>query len=74
MPHSPGCLLPDQWVPYVSPTTLSPQQLCTKFAKFQHQMEMGGQRVATCQQLAKSLLEHGHSTAPKVHQKQQDLQ
>uniref|UniRef100_A0A8D2AM26 Spectrin beta, non-erythrocytic 5 n=1 Tax=Sciurus vulgaris TaxID=55149 RepID=A0A8D2AM26_SCIVU len=48
--------------------------LCTKFAKFQHQMEMGGQRVAACQQLAKRLLEHGHSAAPKVHQKQQDLQ
>uniref|UniRef100_A0A8D2HWE0 Spectrin beta, non-erythrocytic 5 n=1 Tax=Urocitellus parryii TaxID=9999 RepID=A0A8D2HWE0_UROPR len=48
--------------------------LCTKFAKFQHQMEMGGQRVAACQQLAKSLLEHGHNTAHKVHRKQQELQ
>ncbi|XP_021581618.2 spectrin beta chain, non-erythrocytic 5 isoform X1 [Ictidomys tridecemlineatus] len=48
--------------------------LCTKFAKFQHQMEMGGQRVAACQQLAKSLLEHGHITAHKVHRKQQELQ
>ncbi|KAM5175969.1 spectrin beta chain, non-erythrocytic 5 [Callospermophilus lateralis] len=48
--------------------------LCTKFAKFQHQMEMGGQWVAACQQLAKSLLEHGHNTAHKVHRKQQELQ
>ncbi|KAM8780237.1 LOW QUALITY PROTEIN: spectrin beta chain, non-erythrocytic 5 [Rhynchonycteris naso] len=35
--------------------------LCTKFAKFQHQLEMGGQWVATCQQLVESLLEHGPS-------------
>ncbi|XP_019500408.1 PREDICTED: spectrin beta chain, non-erythrocytic 5 [Hipposideros armiger] len=48
--------------------------LYTKFTKFQHQVEMGSQQVATCQQLVKSLLEHGHSTAPKACQKQQDLQ
>uniref|UniRef100_A0A671DN44 Spectrin beta, non-erythrocytic 5 n=1 Tax=Rhinolophus ferrumequinum TaxID=59479 RepID=A0A671DN44_RHIFE len=48
--------------------------LCTKFAKFQHQVEMGGHQVATCQQLVESLLERGHSTAPKASQKQQDLQ
>ncbi|KAM5340248.1 LOW QUALITY PROTEIN: spectrin beta chain, non-erythrocytic 5 [Glossophaga mutica] len=40
--------------------------LCTKFAKFQHQVEMGRQRVATCQGLAVSLLECGHSTAPRA--------
>uniref|UniRef100_A0A8C4M5V2 Spectrin beta, non-erythrocytic 5 n=1 Tax=Equus asinus TaxID=9793 RepID=A0A8C4M5V2_EQUAS len=48
--------------------------LCTKFAKFQCQVELGGQRVATCQQLADSLLEHGHSAGPKACQRQQDLQ
>ncbi|XP_037691030.1 LOW QUALITY PROTEIN: spectrin beta chain, non-erythrocytic 5 [Choloepus didactylus] len=48
--------------------------LRTKFVKFRHQVEMGGQRVATCQQLAERLLEHGHSSAPKVHQRQRDLQ
>ncbi|XP_057577784.1 spectrin beta chain, non-erythrocytic 5 [Hippopotamus amphibius kiboko] len=48
--------------------------LCTKFAKFQHQVEMGGQRVATCQQLAESLLERGPSAASKAHQMQQDVQ
>uniref|UniRef100_A0A8D0S447 Calponin-homology (CH) domain-containing protein n=1 Tax=Sus scrofa TaxID=9823 RepID=A0A8D0S447_PIG len=46
----------------------------TKFARFQHQVERGGQQVATCQQLAESLLEHGHSAAPKARQRQQDLQ
>ncbi|KAB0401288.1 hypothetical protein E2I00_000787, partial [Balaenoptera physalus] len=49
-------------------------RFCTKFAKFQHQVEMGGQRVATRQQLAESLLECGHSAAPKARQMQQDLQ
>ncbi|XP_076983663.1 spectrin beta chain, non-erythrocytic 5 [Tamandua tetradactyla] len=48
--------------------------LGTKFMKFRHQVEMGGQRVATCQQLAERLLGRGHSSAPKVHQRQQDLQ
>eukprot|EP00069_Balaena_mysticetus_P015145 bmy_09147T0 len=49
----------------LSPTPLSPQRFCTKFVKFQHQVEMGGQRVATRQQLAESLLECGHSAAPQ---------
>ncbi|XP_064148191.1 spectrin beta chain, non-erythrocytic 5 isoform X4 [Loxodonta africana] len=48
--------------------------LRTKFATFQRQVEMGGQRVAACQQLAESLLEAGPSAAPRVRQKQQDLQ
>ncbi|ELW48130.1 Spectrin beta chain, brain 4 [Tupaia chinensis] len=47
--------------------------LCTQFAQFQHQVELSGQRVATCQQLAKSL-EHRHSCAPQVRQHQQDVQ
>ncbi|KAM5235434.1 spectrin beta chain, non-erythrocytic 5 [Ctenodactylus gundi] len=50
------------------------RHLCTKFAKFQHQVEMGGQRVATCQQLLDSLLACGHSAIPKARQRQQDLQ
>ncbi|XP_032336758.1 spectrin beta chain, non-erythrocytic 5 [Camelus ferus] len=49
-------------------------RLCTKFAKFQHQVELGGRQVATCQQLAESLLEQGHSAAPQARQTQQDLQ
>uniref|UniRef100_A0A8C3VFV2 Spectrin beta, non-erythrocytic 5 n=1 Tax=Catagonus wagneri TaxID=51154 RepID=A0A8C3VFV2_9CETA len=49
-------------------------RLRTKFAKFQHQVEMGGQQVATCQQLAESLLEHGHGAAPEARRRQQDLQ
>ncbi|GAB5572546.1 spectrin beta chain [Prionailurus iriomotensis] len=48
--------------------------LHTKFAKFQRQVELGGQRVATCQQLVESLLELGHRAAPDAHQRQQDLQ
>ncbi|XP_006831957.1 PREDICTED: spectrin beta chain, non-erythrocytic 5 [Chrysochloris asiatica] len=48
--------------------------LRTKFVKFQHQVEMGGQWVAACQQLADSLLETGSRAASKVHQKRQDLQ
>uniref|UniRef100_A0A667H474 Spectrin beta, non-erythrocytic 5 n=1 Tax=Lynx canadensis TaxID=61383 RepID=A0A667H474_LYNCA len=48
--------------------------LRTKFAKFQHQVELGGQQVATCQQLVESLLELGHHAAPDAHQRQQDLQ
>ncbi|KAM7327506.1 hypothetical protein ACRRTK_013873 [Alexandromys fortis] len=48
-------------------------QLCTKFTKFQNQIETGAQRVEACQQLAESLLECGHSAAPKAHQRQQDL-
>lgn len=65
VPHSPGCLLPRQLGATLSPTPLSPQRFCTKFAKFQHQVEMGGQQVATRQQLAESLLECGHSAAPQ---------
>ncbi|EHH63003.1 hypothetical protein EGM_15887 [Macaca fascicularis] len=48
--------------------------LCTKFAKFQRQVEMGGQRVAACRLLAESLLARGHSAGPMVRQRQQDLQ
>uniref|UniRef100_A0A8C6D7R2 Spectrin beta, non-erythrocytic 5 n=1 Tax=Moschus moschiferus TaxID=68415 RepID=A0A8C6D7R2_MOSMO len=48
--------------------------LCTKFVKFQRKVEMGGQRVASCQQLAEGLLERGHRAAPRAHQMQQDLQ
>ncbi|KAF5925525.1 hypothetical protein HPG69_001972 [Diceros bicornis minor] len=48
--------------------------LCTKFAKFQRQVELGGQQVAACQQLAEYLLERGHSAAPQAQQRQQDLQ
>uniref|UniRef100_A0A8C2VDR6 Uncharacterized protein n=1 Tax=Chinchilla lanigera TaxID=34839 RepID=A0A8C2VDR6_CHILA len=48
--------------------------LCTKFAKFQRQVETGSQRVATCQQLAESLQECGHTAAPRARQRQQDLQ
>ncbi|KAL1785833.1 spectrin beta chain, non-erythrocytic 5 [Sigmodon hispidus] len=48
-------------------------QLCTKFAKFQDQIKTGALRIGTCQQLAGSLLECGHSAAPKAQQRQQDL-
>ncbi|KAM6181713.1 LOW QUALITY PROTEIN: spectrin beta chain, non-erythrocytic 5 [Erethizon dorsatum] len=48
--------------------------LCTKFAKFQCQVELGRQQVATCQQLVDSLQKCGHGAAPKAHQRQQDLQ
>lgn len=57
-----------------SSTPLSPQQLCTKFAKFQYQVETGAQRVEACQQLAKNLLERRYSAAPKAQQRQQELQ
>ncbi|XP_072594223.1 spectrin beta chain, non-erythrocytic 5 [Vulpes vulpes] len=48
--------------------------LRSRFARFQHHVELGGQRVTTCQQLVESLLELGHSAAPNAHQRQQDLQ
>nr|XP_021524474.1 LOW QUALITY PROTEIN: spectrin beta chain, non-erythrocytic 5 [Aotus nancymaae] len=48
--------------------------LCTKFAKFQRQVETGGQRVAACRLLAESLLERGHGAGPMARQRQQDLQ
>nr|XP_055172581.1 spectrin beta chain, non-erythrocytic 5 [Nyctereutes procyonoides] len=48
--------------------------LRSRFARFQHQVELGGQRVTTCQQLVESLLELGHSAAPNARQRQQDLQ
>ncbi|XP_058521995.1 spectrin beta chain, non-erythrocytic 5 [Ochotona princeps] len=48
--------------------------LYTKFATFQHQVEMAGRRMATCQQLAQSLLQHGSSSVPRAWQTQQDLQ
>ncbi|XP_040854019.1 spectrin beta chain, non-erythrocytic 5-like [Ochotona curzoniae] len=48
--------------------------LYTKFAAFQHQVEMAGRRMATCQQQAQSLLQHGSSSVPRAWQMQQDLQ
>ncbi|XP_032107131.1 spectrin beta chain, non-erythrocytic 5 [Sapajus apella] len=48
--------------------------LCTKLAKFQRQVETGGQRVAACRLLAESLLERGHSAGSMARQRQQDLQ
>ncbi|KAG5206556.1 hypothetical protein JEQ12_018129 [Ovis aries] len=48
--------------------------LCTEFVRFQHTVEVGGQRVASCQQLAEKLLERGHRAAPRAHQMQRDLQ
>ncbi|XP_077736870.1 spectrin beta chain, non-erythrocytic 5 [Canis aureus] len=48
--------------------------LRSRFARFQHQVELGGQRVTTCQQLVESLLDLGHSAAPNARQRQQDLQ
>ncbi|XP_023568382.1 spectrin beta chain, non-erythrocytic 5 [Octodon degus] len=48
--------------------------LRAKFANFQHQVEVGSQQVATCQQLAESLQECGQSAAAKARQKQQELQ
>ncbi|XP_057162138.1 LOW QUALITY PROTEIN: spectrin beta chain, non-erythrocytic 5 [Ursus arctos] len=48
--------------------------LLTKFARFQRQVELGGRRVAGCQQLVESLRELGHSAAPDARRRQQDLQ
>ncbi|KAM6202501.1 spectrin beta chain, non-erythrocytic 5 [Rhynchocyon petersi] len=48
--------------------------LQTNFARFQHQVEMGGQQVATCLQLAESLLEAGPSPVLRIQQRRQDLQ
>ncbi|XDA78301.1 hypothetical protein R6Z07F_008401 [Ovis aries] len=48
--------------------------LCTEFVRFQHTVEVGGQRVASCQRLAEKLLERGHRAAPRAHQMQRDLQ
>ncbi|XP_037360039.1 spectrin beta chain, non-erythrocytic 5 [Talpa occidentalis] len=48
--------------------------LYTKFTRFQHQVEMGGQQVAACQQLVEDLQERGHSAAPMARQRQQGLQ
>uniref|UniRef100_G1MDF6 Spectrin beta, non-erythrocytic 5 n=1 Tax=Ailuropoda melanoleuca TaxID=9646 RepID=G1MDF6_AILME len=48
--------------------------LLTEFARFQRQVELGGRRVAGCQQLVESLRELGHSAAPDARRKQQDLQ
>lgn len=59
---------------HLPPLPLSPQHLCTEFVRFQHTVEMGGQRVASCQQLAEKLLERGHRAAPRAHQMQRDLQ
>ncbi|XP_006883283.1 PREDICTED: spectrin beta chain, non-erythrocytic 5 [Elephantulus edwardii] len=50
------------------------RHLQINFAKFQHQLEMGRQQVATCLQLADSLLEAGPSIVPRIHQRRQDLQ
>ncbi|KAM4828969.1 LOW QUALITY PROTEIN: spectrin beta chain, non-erythrocytic 5 [Thomomys bottae] len=48
--------------------------LCAEFAKFQRQVEVGGQRVVTCQRLAENLQECGHRIGTRAHQRQQDLQ
>lgn len=68
-----ACCLPSRG-PLCHPLPSCPQHLRTKFAKLQRQVELGGQRVATCQQLVESLLELGHRAAPDAHQRQQDLQ
>ncbi|XP_069861789.1 spectrin beta chain, non-erythrocytic 5 [Dipodomys merriami] len=44
------------------------QHLCTEFAKFQCQVEVGGRRVASCRQWAEALPE------PRTRQTQQELQ
>ncbi|XP_032273432.1 spectrin beta chain, non-erythrocytic 5 [Phoca vitulina] len=48
--------------------------LRTKFARFQHHVELGGRWVAACLPLVESLLELGHRAAPDARQRQQDLQ
>ncbi|XP_034850492.1 spectrin beta chain, non-erythrocytic 5 [Mirounga leonina] len=48
--------------------------LRTKFARFQHQVELGGRWVVACLPLVESLLELGHRAAPNAQQRQQDLQ
>ncbi|XP_073733567.1 spectrin beta chain, non-erythrocytic 5 [Callorhinus ursinus] len=48
--------------------------LRTKFARFQHHVELGGRRVAACLTLVENLLELGHRAAPDARQRQQDLQ
>lgn len=72
-PHNSALSLSTLTRATLSSTPLSPQQLCTKFAKFQNKIETGALRVETCQHLADSLLECGHSAAPKAHQRQKDL-
>ncbi|XP_047920914.1 spectrin beta chain, non-erythrocytic 5 [Anser cygnoides] len=48
-------------------------QLCAKYNTFQHQLEAAGKRVVTCQQLAESLLNSGHSESREIRQKQKEL-
>lgn len=49
------------------------KQLCAKYNTFQHQLEAAGKRVVTCQQLAESLLNSGHSESREIRQKQKEL-
>ncbi|XP_078007768.1 LOW QUALITY PROTEIN: spectrin beta chain, non-erythrocytic 5 [Phascolarctos cinereus] len=48
--------------------------LRAKYELFQHQVETGGRQVASCQQLAETLLEGRHSATPEIRQRQQELQ
>ncbi|XP_074091259.1 spectrin beta chain, non-erythrocytic 5 isoform X1 [Macrotis lagotis] len=48
--------------------------LRAKYELFQHQVETGGRRVATCQQLAETLLQNRHSATQEIRQRQQELQ
>nr|XP_025044105.1 spectrin beta chain, non-erythrocytic 5 [Pelodiscus sinensis] len=47
--------------------------LCAKYDTFQHQIEMAAKRVVACQQLAETLLDHGHSESREIRQKQKEL-
>ncbi|XP_072479324.1 spectrin beta chain, non-erythrocytic 5 [Notamacropus eugenii] len=48
--------------------------LRAKYELFQHQVETGGRQVASCQQLAETLLEGRHSATQEIRQRQQELQ
>ncbi|XP_068017491.1 spectrin beta chain, non-erythrocytic 5 isoform X2 [Melanerpes formicivorus] len=48
-------------------------QLCAKYDTFRRQLEAAGKRVVACQQLADSLLGHGHSESREIRQKQKEL-
>ncbi|XP_068961768.1 spectrin beta chain, non-erythrocytic 5 [Petaurus breviceps papuanus] len=47
--------------------------LQAKYELFQHQVETGGRQVASCQQLAETLLEGRHSATQEIRQRQQKL-
>uniref|UniRef100_A0A4X2KK95 Spectrin beta, non-erythrocytic 5 n=1 Tax=Vombatus ursinus TaxID=29139 RepID=A0A4X2KK95_VOMUR len=48
--------------------------LRAKYELFQHRVETGGRQVASCQQLAETLLEGRHGATPEIRQRQQELQ